>query len=80
MDLGQWLPVHFPSQYYLVSTNLTPRYGDNIVVDLALFEVGIDAHELEVLGAFFQAATVLEDLLQADSGPFRRANRAFSPA
>lgn len=46
-----------------MDANLAPRDGDNVVVDLALFEVGIDTHEFEVPGTFFQAATVFEHFL-----------------
>ena len=44
MNLWQWLPIHLPSQHDLVDTNFSPRYRDDIVVDFAFLEVGIDSH------------------------------------
>ena len=58
---------------------LSPGYRDDIIEDLPLFEICVDAHELNVLGTFFKAAAVLDDFLEANSGPSSCTYGSFSP-
>lgn len=52
MYLWQWLPIHLPSQHDLVDTDFSPRYRNDIVVDLSFLDVGIHAHELDMFCSF----------------------------
>ena len=69
MDFRQRLPVHFPGQHDLVDLDLSPWHRDDVVVDLAFLEVRVYPHKVDMLGTFFESATVFDDLLQTDACP-----------
>lgn len=52
---------------------------NDVVVDFALFEVGIDALELNIGGTFFPTAAILEDLFQTDTSVAGCSDSAFTP-
>lgn len=52
---------------------------NDIVVDLALLEVGIDALEFDIGGTFFRTAAILEDLFQTDAGVACCSDSALTP-
>lgn len=54
-------------------------HRDGVVEDLTFFEIRVCAKEFDVLSAVLDAATVLEDFLQADTGPDCCSNGAFAP-
>lgn len=79
MDPWQRLIIHFPRKENLIQFDLPPWHRYSIIRDLALLKIRVGTDELKVLGFGFQAAAVLDDLLQADSGPFCGPNCAFCP-
>ncbi len=52
---------------------------NDIVVDLALFEVGIDTLEFDIGGTVFRTAAILENPFQTDAGVARCSDCAFTP-
>ena len=53
--------------------------GDDVVVDLAFFEIGVCALEFDVGCAVFEAAAVFEDFFEADACPAGGSYGAFAP-
>ncbi len=52
---------------------------NDVVVDLALFEVGVDTLEFDIGSTFFRAAAILEHLFQIDAGVACCSYSAFAP-
>lgn len=51
----------------------------DVIVDLALFEVGIDTLEFDIGGTIFRTATILENPFQTDASVARCSDSAFTP-
>ena len=80
MDFGQWLPIHLPSKHDLMDAYFSIRDGYHVIVHLALLEIRVNAHELDMFGIFFQTTTIFEDFLKTDTSPPCSANCALSPS
>ena len=79
MNLGQGLPIHFPCEKDLMNANFAPRHRHHIIEDFALFKVRVGSCKLNVLGTVLEAATVLDDLFEADASPTCGTNGTFTP-
>lgn len=79
VEFGKRLAVHLPGQQDLVDLDLAPGNGDDVVVHLALLEVGVGAEKLDVHRAVLQTAAVLDHLLERDAGPAGGSDSAFRP-
>ena len=79
VDRGQRLAVHFPGQEHLVGFYFAPRDADEVVHDLVILEISVGTVELEMLTRRLHAPASFDELLQADTYVFGRANGAFGP-
>jgi len=52
---------------------------NDVIVDLALFEVGIDTLEFDIRGTVFRTTAILEKLFQTDAGVACCSDGAFTP-
>lgn len=52
---------------------------NDVIVDLALFEVGIDTLEFDIGGTFFRTTAILENLFQTDAGVACCSDSALAP-
>ena len=62
-----------------MNTNFAPGHRHHIVEDFAFLKVRVGSSKLNVLGTIFETTTVLDDLLEADTGPTCVANGTFTP-
>ena len=79
MDFRKRFTVHFPRQHDFMDPYLPPGYRNYVIVDSTFLELGIDTHELNVLGFVFQATAMLDHLFQADTSPSWSTNGALTP-
>jgi hypothetical protein len=79
MDSRKSLAIHLPRKHDFVDLHLPDGHADGVVVDVSLLEVRVGAEEFDVIAILFQATTVLDDLLQANTHIASGSNGTFSP-
>jgi hypothetical protein len=79
VDSGKSLAVHLPRKHDFVDFHLPDGHADGVVVDMSLLEVRVRTKEFNVIATLFQATTVLDNFLQANSHVASGSDGTFGP-